>query len=453
LIPQKKVKYIKYMLLQSKNDIAVSIKKASIAVLTFSVGVMFLYPLSTYADSIFSTTNMPGTGTIGSGNANITVSNPMNSSFTSNAITTPTASPSVVSSTGGGDAQANAYSSGTGGNGGGSSGSGGGGVAGALGCSAGSILGQSISMGLKSLVGKALAGTIGAVKNVPIIANALGDSLDAARNAAEANSAVNAVQQINGIPIGASFNGIAYCIVNSIIQYVTQSTIAWAKSGFNGNPAFIQNPEAFFQTLANTQASQIISGIAYNTNGANACQTFRSDLGTALSQSYGSQIPNGVAPPAQISCSATAPQAGGTVAAPTTGIGAQTSSGGSGGGFWSSWNQTRLPENNLAGAYIKASDYISNQITAKKQVTQQEISNNNGYLNFKKCEDTAAAKKGDTSSCKTTTPGSLIQSALQNTINLAKQRLVDASKIDQVITAITNALIKKALNTVLDSTN
>ena len=434
-------------------------KKALYTLLVFSIFTVFsLAPLgSVQAQSIFDTTN--NTGTINTGNQNVIIQNPTNSSFVAPDIVKATAaSPSTKTGAGSSDSQADAYENGP--SGGGTSG-GGSTASDALGCSASSLLGQALGAGIKSMVARTISKAAGALKNVPIIANATGDNLDIAKNASQAIADVNAVQQINGVPIGASFNGIAYCIVNSIIQYVANSTIAWAKSGFNGNPAFIQNPEGFFQTIADQQANQFISGIAY---GPNICSNFRSDLGVALSQSYGAQANTTTGAQLQLSCSMAGGGNGisyggsavGVVPAPGNGpqVGGVSSGGSSGpSGFWSGWNATRLNENNLAGAFIQATNMMSTQIQKKVNTTQTEVNNNGGWLNFKKCTDNAAAKKGDTRTCKTVTPGNLIKSALDATLAIPKQRLVSAQKMDQIITQITNMLIKKALNTVLDQAN
>lgn len=336
------------------------------------------------------------------------------------------------------DSQAEGYLSGV--TGGGSNGGGNGIVADAVGCAGASILGQSIYMGLKSMVAKTVAATAGALRNVPIIANAVGDHLDLAKDAAEANTAINAIQQIKGIPIAASFNGIAYCIVNSIIDYVQKSTVAWVKSGFKGNPAFLENPEAFFRTIADKQANAFISGLTYNTNNANVCSQFRSDLGIALSESYGSRSGGQIN---QLSCSMAAGGSGvSVIPAPGTDPNAN---------YWNQWNMQRQDENNLVGTYIRANEQLYRQIQQKQYTAQNEINNNNGFLSFKKCDDPAAVKRGDNSSCRTTTPGALIKSSLEDTLNIAKNRLVSAEKIDQLITNLTNTLIKKALNTILDN--
>ena len=57
-----------------------------------------------------------------------------------------------------------------------------------------------------------------------------------------------------------SWDSIAYCIVNEMITYIANSTIAWVKGGFEGNPAFVDNPGQFFQDVANMEASSFLQG-------------------------------------------------------------------------------------------------------------------------------------------------------------------------------------------------
>lgn len=344
------------------------------------------------------------------------------------------------------DAQAGAYDGDTS-QSTGATGSASGAVSDALGCSASSLLGQAVATGLKSLASKAVGRAVSSIagNSVPTALNESADNSAAIRASSEANTATNAFQEIFGVAYGASFNGIAFCIVNGLITYIADSTIAWANSGFQGNPAFVENTGNFLRGLADRQASEFIGALAYNTTGLNVCEPFRVDLAIALSEVYGGQDQSGLNPTA-ISCSMD--QIGQNFESFANG-------GGIGGadiqGYWSNWNQMRQTPNNPWGAYIEAGEYLRAQIDVKQNTATFELGLNNGYLNFERCEDPAAAKKGDKSSCRTYTPGSLIESSLQDTLKIPKERLVAAEKIDQVITAIANALIKKALNQVLES--
>jgi len=342
------------------------------------------------------------------------------------------------------DGQADAYNSDTS-NATGASGSGSGAVSDALKCSASGLLGQAVTMGLKSLVGSAAGSAVSSVAAtaVPITANSSSDNTASIKSSSDANASVNAIQQIFGVSFGASFNGIAWCIANGLITYIANSTIAWANSGFQGNPAFLENPETFFQTLADRTASGFIANLAYNKTGINVCEPFRVDLAIALSESYANQ--RGTAGQNRLSCSMDQMGQNFQNFANGGGIG-----GGDIRGYWSNWNALREDENNRWGNYIEAGEYLRAQVSVKENTAKFELGLNNGFLNFKKCEDPVAAKNGDLSSCKSTTPGAIIQSSLEDTLKIPKERLVAADKIDQVITALANALIKKALNKVLE---
>ncbi len=320
-------------------------------------------------------------------------------------------------------------------------------VSDALGCSAGALLGNMIASGIKSLFTSNVTGALQSQQTVPI--NTEKDAnTKSIKNASNANADVNAYQQINGITIGASWNGVAYCIVNGLITYIADSTIAWANSGFQGNPAFLENPEAFFTTLADRQASEFISSLAYNTTGINVCEPFRVELAIALAESYGTQQGGNTS---RFSCSMDQVSQNFMDFANGGGGYGYGEGGPNIDGYWSNWNQLRQDQNNPWGAYIEAGEYLRAQISVKENTAKFELGLNAGYLNFKKCEDPADAKKGSGDSCRTYTPGSLIQSSLEDTLKIPKERLVAAQKIDQVITALANALIKKALNTVLES--
>jgi hypothetical protein len=116
--------------------------------------------------------------------------------------------------------------------------------------------------------------------------------------------------------------------------------------------------------------------------------------------------------------------------------------------YWNQWNDmSQFPQNNAFGAYQIANDYMYAQISKRQNTARFELGLNNGFLNFKKCEDPK-----DQTSCKTYTPGSLIQTSLEKSLNLPKDRLVLAQKFDQVVTAIVNNLIKVALHKILSNT-
>ncbi len=323
-----------------------------------------------------------------------------------------------------------------------------------LGCSAGQLLSSVIQSGFNSLLGS-LGGQLSSQTQQLVPIDTQYTELEKAK--IQENSA-HTLQSVKGVPYGASWDAMAWCIVNSIISDIADKTIQWANSGFNGKPAFLQNPERFFDGLADKEAAQFINGLAYGAAGINLCQPFKLQVALGVSQAYGGSYLGGAggyggaggsqdayaAYGKQASCSMSQIQSN------LQNIGKNSISVNGGGGrslngYWSSWNQLRRDENNAWGSYMNAGDFLSAQITRQQNTAQLELNMNKGWLNFKKCSDPK-----DTRSCNTYTPGSLVESSLEKSLGIPKDRLVSVQKFDQVITAVVNSLIKVALDKVLE---
>ncbi|MEN9649168.1 MAG: hypothetical protein RL094_135 [Candidatus Parcubacteria bacterium] len=297
----------------------------------------------------------------------------------------------------------------------------------ALGCSAGQILANAVVSSVTSLfTNKAADAVTSAVSsNVPVAEK--GRVLD------NSNLATNAEQgsmAFGGILSGSSWNAIAWCLINAVIEYIANATIAWANSGFNGNPSFVDNPEQFFTDLADQEAASFIQGVVKGaTSGAvDVCSPFKVQIAINLSKSYGNQGKRNTCSIDKI------------VNNYDNFVNGNFSEGG-----WGGWLAlTQNDSNNRYGSYIENNQLMYAKIAKQNNTATLELGWNKGFLSFQKCED-----KADKSSCKTTTPGTLIQSSLEKTLNIPKDRLVLAQKFDQVVTAIINNLIKVALNEVL----
>lgn len=257
------------------------------------------------------------------------------------------------------------------------------------------------------------------------------------------------------------WDAVGYCIVNSIIDYIANSTIAWARSGFKGNPAFIDNPGQFFKQLADVEASSFLQGLAYGVLGQNICEPFRAQIVLTIAQDY-------------IGTQGNYTTGGGAYGGYNTGGysgGAARTNGTFGGctlddiqgnfkaflkgdfrrGGWDSWFKiSQVQSNNPYSTYLNLSAQLTGSIERKKVLADKELNWGNGFLSFRKCEEKTAAK--DQSNCPITTPGKVIQGQLEKTLGIAKDRLVLAQKFDQVIAEVVKALISTALNKVLDGT-
>lgn len=327
-----------------------------------------------------------------------------------------------------------------------------------LSCSAGQVLGQLLTTTISNAISSVISSAVGSVAQtaglimptVPI--NTRFD--EAGQHIVGEAKARSGSFTMFGIMTNVSWDSIAWCVVNAMIEHIANATIAWANSGFNGNPAFLQNPERFFRDLADYQAGTIIRDIAYGATGGkvNICQPFRVNIAIGLAESYQGTGQNAIdARYRGMSCSLSDLQQrkffGGINV--TTGTRRGNTPVQSGGVTWSDWLAvSQTDANNPYGAYILANEALYAAVDAKQNELKFEIGLNNGWLNFKKCKN----GETDPSKCDTVTPGRLIESQLNQTLGLSKQRLVMADKFDQMITAIVNNLIKIALNEVLGGT-
>ncbi len=321
----------------------------------------------------------------------------------------------------------------------------GGTIGGALQCSAAGVLGQVLATSIRSAITNLIGSTI---KNAALGVLGLGP-VPVDVKGSVADHIVGDTQARSGsftwgsIFTGVSWDSIAWCIVNSMIEQIANSTIAWANSGFNGSPAFIQNPERFFSDIADQTAGSIIKDIAYGGTGINVCQPFRVNIAIGLAQNYQGQQ----TPLRGLSCRLSDITSQKFFGGVTTSVGGSRVSTAQRPGniTWDDWIQvSQRDQNNPYGASIMANQLFYSGISQRQNTVQFEVGMNNGWLNFKKCKDPKNPK-----TCDIVTPGRLIESQLNSTLDQSKNRLVMAQKFDQMVTAIVNNLIKVALNQVL----
>ena len=277
----------------------------------------------------------------------------------------------------------------------------------ALSCSVGQILANGIS----GIATKAIDTIFGALTNTEVPVD----------DPQQKHKAVGMLV-VWGVPILPSWDAIAYCLANAIIAYVADSTIAWIQSGFKGNPAFVDDPTALFQDLADYQMNSFVSTLEDGL----LCDSFSSNVSSSLIDDYTSDY-----------------QTDGKCALGSLEDGVSDMITGAANSFaYEGWFAASQNENNnFAGAYLKGKTEYERQVAARQNSTKTELDWNNGYYSWK--------QKDGTSQGKTVTPGNAVISQLESRMNLAPDRLVLADKFDQVISALVNYLIKTALTETL----
>lgn len=328
-------------------------------------------------------------------------------------------------------------------------------------CAIGTALGSAVSSAMqqaatkilaKIAVGKAMD-TAKKVITVPVLDNSVVREAQTQNNKLGNIEAKETGLSLFGIPILPSWDAIGYCIINTMIAYISESTIRWINSGFKGNPAFIENFDQFFEDLANRQVAIFLGTIAstdflcgdlkvgvqrnildrYNNNyyndysrtgstrGYGAC-TFDERFGSGNYSSGGSSV-GGQNPI--------------SLAAYTNGDRTASVQGG-----WEALAMVARPENNTFGATIQANSELNRKIESVTESAKTEVIDvNKGNLSKKDARGNVV------------TPGSVIEGRLNKALDIPSDRLNIADEFNEVVTALVNQLIKVALDETLGRVN
>lgn len=324
-----------------------------------------------------------------------------------------------------------------------------------VGCSAGQILGNIIASAVSSAISSAFGFVADKAEEVVKVPVVVGGSVQLDTKT-QASAQVGTTVGAFGIGVLAlpSWDSIAYCVVNAMIEYVANSTIAWIQGGFEGNPSFVNNPEQFFKDLADVEASAFLKELAYGTLGLNICEPFRAQIVLSIARNHvGNQ--QGFGGVNGYSQGGFGGGGGGNVGYGGCSLddikgnlegflGGNFSSGG-----WNSWFQiSQVDSNNPYSTYFSLNAQLEGAINKKKTLASAELDWGKGFMSFRKCDEKTPKEKQST--CPIVSPGTVIQGQLEKTLGLAKDRLVLAEKFDQVIAAVVNELINTALDKVLE---
>lgn len=187
---------------------------------------------------------------------------------------------------------------------------------------------------------------------------------------------------------------VATAIAKQLLMQITESVVNWINSGFNGNPAFIQNPAAFFQNVGDQATGAFISQ-----NGAlsSLCSPFSLQIRLAVAaqqeqnDGYGGNGSGGVGGGNQYSCTLSTIIQNTTNAVNGASVSVQGFIGGdfSQGGFPAFAALVTEPQNNPNGAYLDAEDQLEQTISAQTAQKQNELSQGSGFLSWETCTPTS----------------------------------------------------------------
>lgn len=260
-------------------------------------------------------------------------------------------------------------------------------------------------------------------------------------------------------------NGLAYGFAKQIIRQITSSVVSWINSGFEGSPAFVQNPGAFFLDVADQITGDFLAKHVGPLN--ELCSPFSIDIRLALAFKYRPNVAK------RYTCTLGKIISNSKNAVENASINGFTAGDFKQGGWPAFVSLTTEPQNNIYGAYLQADSELGWRVANAQASQRDEISNGKGFLSWRDSKCTKAVKARNTavkkadgdedvaidaynegatkgipqsaSDCPVHTPGSTIASSLENHLGGPLRELELADSINE----ITNALFAQLVTQVL----
>ncbi|MDP6659867.1 MAG: hypothetical protein QF679_02605 [Candidatus Pacebacteria bacterium] len=219
-------------------------------------------------------------------------------------------------------------------------------------------------------------------------------------------------------------DSLAVLLREVIISSVVRSVVNWINSGFEGSPAFVTDLNGFVRDIIDETIGTFIAGSELSF----LCSPFRLNIQIAIRSNFDSRR--------KPIC---------TLTEIVDNI--EDFYKGSFSGGWNSFiTLTTTTSNNPFFAYIDASFKLEAEINSKLSEQLRVLDWGNGFLSFQVC----GKVRGDTrnsgrSNCTIATPGKVVETQINNTLFQGQANLALADEIDEILGALLNQLLQKAL--------
>jgi len=236
-------------------------------------------------------------------------------------------------------------------------------------------------------------------------------------------------------------NGVAWMVAKTAVQSITRSTVNWINSGFNGSPAFVSDLNQNLSNLSDAVAEDFFNHLnqaTVQTTGFNIKSPFQDQLTQQLRTEYYKATSN------------TLGLSGYDLNGHSTDPQAFLNGDFSKGGFNAFFSASQNPANNPFGAYQLASNALWAQIDAAAQQRKAELDWGKGFLPWRGNCTTTSSTVSLSSSEKCVgspvkTPGSVVESQLENTLGSGVRELDLADSINEVVGALMGQLVNQVL--------
>ena len=267
------------------------------------------------------------------------------------------------------------------------------------------------------------------------------DPINLVENAATAifSGVSAAADTITSTGIGAlvlkdfSLDTIAWYIANLMLKEMSASVVDWINSGFEGNPAFVDDYGGFLSDIADRTAGSYI----YGSQLAFLCQPFALNIRLSLALSRTKR---------KVNC---------RISDVTKNID----------GFFSNGfnNVTRLesleqwvtltadPYSNPYSAYLNTQAELDARLLGTSLGAVKKLDFGRGFQSFELCDTPVDPLNpfpptSEERGCKITTPGAVIENQLNQTLAGGQQRLHVADEITEIVSALFAQLARQALS-------
>jgi hypothetical protein len=251
------------------------------------------------------------------------------------------------------------------------------------------------------------------------------------------------------------FKPLALQLAKTFLAELTQSTVEWINSGFEGSPSFITDTEGFLKNTANEAAGEFILGgeLAF------LCKPFRAQVKFALALNYSYKSKFGK----KAQCTLD------DIVGNIDGFVNDFNKGG-----WNGWfAMTMNPYNNPYGSYLEAKAELDARIGNRQAVELKKLDWGEGFLSYEVCSspgkpdkitwggrrhdgsgfnvkegeanDEEAFFKDKYEGCQIRTPGKIISEAIPGQMGAVANKLALADSLDAVFNALTDQLFTKVI--------
>jgi hypothetical protein len=229
---------------------------------------------------------------------------------------------------------------------------------------------------------------------------------------------INAGITVLGVPIpGTSLDAIATLVAKRAVESIVDSTVDWINSGFDGNPSFVSNPGQYLTSIADEIAGEYIDGAGLS----GLCTPFQASIRISLQQSYLRSSGRSRSSTAQ--CTLTG------IVNNIDNFYDDFSEGG-----WAGWfSMTQENANNPYGAYMEAQVELDSRIASALKIQQDQLNWGRGFL----------STKGPDGEIRT--PGTVIETQLENVLGTGVRQLELADEFDEVIGALVSQLLQRTV--------